>query len=39
MIELSEKTKQECLKYMGPDGKFVIDESVPESLVETFQCA
>lgn len=37
MIKLSEEAKQHFSKYVGPDGKLIIDDSVPQELRETFQ--
>ncbi len=37
MISLSPKAKEVYSKYVGPDGKLIIDESVPENLREAFQ--
>jgi len=37
MIALSPEAKQAYAKYVGPDGKLIIDDTVPENLKETFQ--
>lgn len=37
MIKLSDEAKKAYAKYVGPDGKLVIDDSLPEDLKETFQ--
>lgn len=37
MISLSPRAKEAYAKYVGPDGKLRIDETVPENLRETFQ--
>lgn len=37
MISLSPKAKEVYSKYIGPDGKLIIDDSVPENLRETFK--
>ena len=37
MIKLSDEAKNFYAKYVGPDGKLVIDDSLPNDLKETFQ--
>lgn len=37
MIKLDDKTKQLCKKYLGADGKFIINDSTPSDLVDLFQ--
>lgn len=37
MIKLSDAAKEKYAKYVGPDGRLIIDETVPEKLRETFQ--
>lgn len=37
MIKLSEEAKQKYAKYVGPDGKLIINDSLPDELKETFQ--
>ncbi len=37
MRELSENAKKEYLKYIGSDGKFIINDKVPVELIETFK--
>lgn len=37
MIKLSEEAKQAYSKYVGPDGRLIIDESLPEDMKETFK--
>lgn len=37
MISLSAEAKQKYAKYVGADGKLIIDESLPDELKEIFQ--
>lgn len=37
MIKLSEEAKKAYAKYVGPDGRLIIDDSIPADLKETFQ--
>ncbi len=37
MVSLSPKAKAKYAKYVGPDGKLIIDESLPENIKEAFQ--
>ena len=37
MIKLDDKTKQLCKKYLGADGKFIINDSTPSDLIDLFQ--
>lgn len=37
MIKLSEEAKKAYAKYVGPDGRLIIDDSLPTDLKETFQ--
>ncbi len=37
MIKLSEEAKKAYAKYVGPDGRLIIDDSLPADLKDTFQ--
>jgi hypothetical protein len=37
MLQISQEAIDKYSKYLGPDGKFIIDESVPEELRETLK--
>lgn len=37
MIKLDDNTKQLCKKFLGSDGKFIINETTPSDLVDLFQ--
>lgn len=37
MLKLSEEAKRTYAKYVGPDGKLIIDDSLPDDIKETFQ--
>lgn len=37
MIKIDEETKALLAKYVGPDGKLIIDESLPDDIKESFQ--
>lgn len=37
MLKLSEEAKKKYAKYVGPDGKLIIDDSLPEEVKESFQ--
>lgn len=37
MIELSTEAKQAYAKYVGPDGRLIIDESLPDNIKNAFK--
>ena len=37
MIKLSDDAKKAYAKYVGPDGKLIIDDSLSDDMKETFQ--
>ncbi len=37
MIKLDENTKKLCKRFLGQDGKFIINETTPSDLVDLFQ--
>ena len=37
MIKLSDAAKQKYAKYVGPDGKLIIDDSLPDDIKEAFK--
>lgn len=37
MLKLSDEAKAKYAKYVGTDGKLIIDDSLPEDLKETFR--
>ena len=37
MIKIDDETRQAIAKYVGPDGRLIIDESLPEDIKEAFQ--
>ena len=37
MIKIDERAKELLSKYVGPDGKLIIDESLPDDIKESFQ--
>lgn len=37
MLKLSEEAKRAYAKYVGPDGKLIIDDSLPDDMKEAFQ--
>ena len=36
MIKIDEETKQALAKYVGPDGRLIIDENLPDDIKEAF---
>lgn len=37
MIKIDEETKQALAKYVGPDGRLIIDENLPDDIKEAFE--
>ena len=37
MIKIDEETKQALAKYVGPDGKLIIDDNLPDDIKEAFE--
>ncbi len=37
MIAMSDKSREILSKYVGPDGKFIIDDSLPDDIKESFK--
>ena len=37
MLKLSDEAKRAYAKYVGPDGKLIIDDSLPDDMKEAFQ--
>ncbi len=37
MIKLDDNTKKLCKKFLGADGKFIINDSTPADLIDLFQ--
>ena len=37
MIKIDDRAKELLSKYIGPDGKLMIDESLPDDIKESFQ--
>lgn len=37
MIKIDEETKQALAKYVGPDGRLIIDDNLPDDIKEAFE--
>ena len=37
MIKIDEETKQALAKYVGPDGRLIIDDNLPDDIKEAFK--